>query len=336
MKESQIRPPELKEAQERAKEADRTWLRGYPSRFVGVNCPACAGYRSSPKWQKHGFAYRECADCRMVYMSPRPTETILAAYHLRSENYKYWAEHIFPATDDVRLEEIHLPRAERILRLCKEQDLTPTKLLDVGTGYGTFCRAMRRIDPEIDVFAIEPVPALAEVCERDDILVFDRPVDKLHFAENTFGVITAWEVVEHVFSPRAFLEKCLAWLKPDGLLFLSCPNVKGFDVSVLGQRSGTVEHEHLNYFHPESLSALLTDVGFNVLEISTPGKLDAELARKAALDGTLDLSDRPFLRHVLIEDWERLGPSFQVWLAENGLSSHMQTVCQKWIDDAVL
>jgi SAM-dependent methyltransferase len=141
-------------------------------------------------------------------------------------------------------------------------------------------------------------------------------------------VVTSFEVIEHLFSPRAFLEKCLSLLPPGGIYVVTCPNVKGFDITVLGDRSMPVDTEHLNYMHPRSLGHLLETVGFEVLESQTPGRLDAELVRKGALAGDVDLDEQPFLREVLIEEWDRLGEPFQDFLAESGLSSHMWLVAR--------
>jgi hypothetical protein len=42
-----------------------------------------------------------------------------------------------------------------------------------------------------------------------------------------------------------------------------------------------------------------------------------------------DLPLDPFLRRVLIDEWDRLGWPFQQFLAANGLSSHMWVVARK-------
>ena len=59
----------------------------------------------------------------------------------------------------------------------------------------------------------------------------------------------------------------------------------------------------------------------------TPGRLDAEFVREAALKGDVRLD--PFLHRVLVEEWERLGWPFQTFLAEQGLSSHMWLVARR-------
>ena len=61
---------------------------------------------------------------------------------------------------------------------------------------------------------------------------------------------------------------------------------------------------------------------------SAPGATSKAL-REAALAGKIDLSGDPFLKRVLVDEWERLGPPFQRFLAEHGLSSHMWLVARK-------
>jgi hypothetical protein len=63
--------------------------------------------------------------------------------------------------------------------------------------------------------------------------------------------------------------------------------------------------------------------------VSTPGRLDAEFVRTAALAGRCDLSNQPFLRRVLIDEWDTLGWPFQQFLADRKLSAHMWAVFRK-------
>jgi hypothetical protein len=90
---------------------------------------------------------------------------------------------------------------------------------------------------------------------------------------------------------------------------------------MLGAKALAVDAEHVNLFNPASLSRLIAAHGFAVLEATTPGRLDAEFVREAALKGEIALD--PFLKRTLVEEWDRLGWPFQQFLAANGLSSHM-------------
>jgi 2-polyprenyl-3-methyl-5-hydroxy-6-metoxy-1,4-benzoquinol methylase len=83
--------------------------------------------------------------------------------------------------------------------------------------------------------------------------VVDKPIETVREGElPQADVIASFETIEHLFDPAGFLHACHRLLRPGGLLVLTCPNGQGFDVLVLGDRSDTVDAEHLNYFNPPS------------------------------------------------------------------------------------
>ena len=85
----------------------------------------------------------------------------------------------------------------------------------------------------------------------------------------------------------------------------------------------------MNYFNPKSLAGLLVQSGLEILESFTPGKLDADLVRNKILAGEFDVTKQPFLRKVLIDEWESLGAPFQDFLVQQGMSSNMWVVARK-------
>ena len=77
-----------------------------------------------------------------------------------------------------------------------------------------------------------------------------------------FDVVAASDVIEHTRSPKDFLEKAYALLRPGGLIFLVTPSLDSWSRKLLGNRWMEYKVEHLFYFGQKSLSRLLTDVGF--------------------------------------------------------------------------
>ena len=74
-------------------------------------------------------------------------------------------------------------------------------------------------------------------------------------------VITSIESIEHVFDPKKYIKGIYDKLHDGGLLFIATPNIKGFDLLVLKDKSdNTTAPDHLNYFHPKSISLLLGKV----------------------------------------------------------------------------
>jgi 2-polyprenyl-3-methyl-5-hydroxy-6-metoxy-1,4-benzoquinol methylase/ribosomal protein S27E len=329
MKESEIRPDHLMQGQLEAFAADLHRLLQHKGSFVHVPCPACGGEDAHKAFEKYELTYVVCSGCGTMYVNPRPTPALLETYYATSENYQYWNKYIFPASQEARCERIFRPRAERIADICRRNNIENGTLLEVGAGFGTFCEEMQRLGIFRRVVAVEPTPDLAETCRRKGLEVVEKPIEQVRFERDTFDVVASFEVIEHLFSPRDFLLSCADVLSPGGLLVITCPNVRGFDIVVLQALSGSVDTEHLNYFHPISLSHLVTQCGFETVEVLTPGKLDAELVRKKILTGELDVSSQPFLKQVLIDEWERVGDSLQRFLADNMLSSHMWLVARK-------
>jgi len=328
LRENEIRPDHLMDGQAEAAAADINWLMQRSRSFVLVPCPACGFQTASEAFRKSGLVYEICMDCGTMYINPRPGPELLEEYYNRSEGYRYWNEHIFPASEGARRDKIFRPRARRIADICHRNNIDNGVLMEVGAGFGTFCEEALRLGTFRRVIAVEPVPDLAETCRRRGLEVIEEPIERVRFERGTVDVIVSFEVIEHLFSPRDFFRKCADILSPDGLLVVTCPNIKGFDMVVLRDLSSTVGAEHLNYFHPVSLSRLVRECGFGTLEVITPGKLDAELVRKAILSGELDAFPHPFLRQVLVEEWERVGDNFQRFLADNRLSSHMWLVAR--------
>jgi 2-polyprenyl-3-methyl-5-hydroxy-6-metoxy-1,4-benzoquinol methylase/ribosomal protein S27E len=328
--EEQIRPKHLMDGQKVAALTDVGRMLSRCSEFVEVDCPACGSSEKVQRFTKNGMRYVACAHCETLYVSPRPTAEVLGWFYQGSPNYAYWNTHVFPASEPARRQRIFVPRVDRLLDMCKRHGVQTEALLEVGIGFGTFCSELKSRNVFKRVVGVEPTPDLAQTCRDRGIEVIEKPVELIDSAEvGLFDVVASFEVIEHLFSPRDFVEQMLRLLKPGGLMMLTCPNAKGFDVETLGPVGTTVDHEHLNYFHPKSLAAMLEKLNMNVLECVTPGRLDAELVRNKVLEGEFSLATQPFLQKILIDEWDTHGAAFQDFLSANGLSSNLWIVARK-------
>ena len=325
-----IRPTDLRRLQEEAYARDLARLRKRLPEFVHTSCPACGKDDAQPAFAKYGFAFTRCRACRTLYMCPRPTPDVMERYYGNSENYKFWAEHIFPASEVNRREKIHRPMLDYLVAVCKRHGVARRKLVEVGPGFGTFIALAQNTRSFNKVVAIERNPEMAAACRKRGVQVIERAVEDVRPEEvGAADVLVSFEVIEHLYAPAEFLRDAARLLRPGGLLLLSCPNGEGFDTALLGAQSVQVDSEHVNLFNPDSLAGLVERSGFEVLEKETPGRLDAELVRDAALSGKLDLSGNPFLQRVLIDEWEQLGGPFQSFLAANGMSGHLRILAKK-------
>jgi 2-polyprenyl-3-methyl-5-hydroxy-6-metoxy-1,4-benzoquinol methylase len=323
LSEEELCPATLLRGQEEAFARDIERLQARSAEFVTVPCPACGSFQADHAFAKHTFTYVVCRRCATLYMNPRPSPAVMASYYSDSENYRYWAKYIFPSSEASRREKLHKPWLERVVGYCNQHGIERGLLLEIGAGFGTFASVAQQSGRFRRVVAIEPTPEMAAACRARGVEVIAKGIEEVADEVPSADVAVAFEVVEHLFEPRQFFRQCARLLRPGGLLVVSCPNGQGFDISVLGAVSLAIDPEHVNLMNPKSLSLLIRSCGFEILEAATPGRLDAEFVRTAALEGKFDLSGCPFLKRVLLDEWDMLGWPFQQFLAANGLSSHM-------------
>ncbi|KKG07358.1 bifunctional 2-polyprenyl-6-hydroxyphenol methylase/3-demethylubiquinol 3-O-methyltransferase UbiG [Methanosarcina sp. 2.H.A.1B.4] len=331
MKEENIRPEVLMRDNHELHIKDVHELLTQRKDFVQIPCPACECTKNKFIFDKNGFTFVSCVECGTVFINPRPTLEMLVNFYKCSNSIKHWNDYIFPQSEEHRRNQIFAPRAKKIVELCRKYEIRTKVLIDVGAGFGTFGQEIKKLNMFNEVIVIEPSTDLAKSCLQKDLNVIAKSIEEIRDDElEKADVVTNFELIEHLFWPKDFLLTCRRILRPKGLFIFTTPNIRGFDLQVLSKLSENIGGpNHVNYFHPDSITRLLENTGFEVLEIITPGKLDAELVRNKILSGDFEVSNHPFLKQILIEKWGNVGESFQDFLANNGLSSHMWVIAKK-------
>ena len=79
-----------------------------------------------------------------------------------------------------------------------------------------------------------------------------------------YDAVTAFDVLEHLREPRAFLDRLRGWLAPGGTLALTLPDVSSVYPRLLMGRHWFyyAPSDHLHYFDPRTITRLLGDHGF--------------------------------------------------------------------------
>lgn len=325
-KENDIRPLILKKEQSKYIQEDINFLLKEKNKFVDIDCPTCSKKNETIKFEKNGFTYIECKNCTMLYVSPRPTFTILKEFYANSVNYKFFNDYIFPSSKETRREKIFIPRVEKVIQLCKEQNIETTSILEIGAGYGLFLEEMQKRNIFHNIMGVEASDALHERSEKLGFNVYNGIFEELNI-EQKFDVIVSFEVIEHIFNPKSVLSKIYNTLNDNGLLVMTFPNYNGFDIATLMNVSDSIDHEHLNYFNEKSITMLLEKIGFKEILASTPGVMDVDLVRNKILDNKFEAN--PFIYDICINRYEEIGDTFQNFLIQNKLSSNMMVIAKK-------
>lgn len=290
-----------------------------------IHCPACSagGVHS---FTKHSFAYEECPDCQTLFVSPRPTPAAFARYYAEAESVKFWASTFYKQTADARREKLWNPKARMLHELALRFGQRDHTVFDIGGGYGIFAEEYAKVSGK-DVVVIEPTPELAQVCRDKGIRVVQEFLEDVTPEQVGTGPKTfvSFEVFEHLHDPRHFLAQLFALMATGDLFIFTTLSAAGVDIQALWEHSDAVHPpHHLNFFTPRSAQRLLEHHGFEVLEISTPGKLDIDiLCRNQG-----SIKDR-FWRSFVAQASDEQKQAAQSFVSANGLSSHMLVVAQK-------
>ena len=96
-----------------------------------------------------------------------------------------------------------------------------SRVLDIGCGTGTMLTYLARYG---DAEGIDMDAEAIQYChERGLTRVKQAKADLLPFADDTFELVTALDVIEHIDDDRAALSEALRVLQPGGTLLISVP-----------------------------------------------------------------------------------------------------------------
>jgi 2-polyprenyl-3-methyl-5-hydroxy-6-metoxy-1,4-benzoquinol methylase len=125
-----------------------------------------------------------------------------------------------------------------------------SKILELGAGSGYLSNKLS--NEGYDVTALDlvsdnfrPIDSVKFICAD----LNDR-FDKL-LGNNTYDIILAVELIEHLENPRDFIRKCRCLLKDDGILIVTTPNIENPISKAMYLKYGTFQWFTDNDYHKE-------------------------------------------------------------------------------------
>jgi SAM-dependent methyltransferase len=150
------------------------------------------------------------------------------------------------------------------------------RLLDIGFGAGTLLAAAQRGGWTVCGTELS-APAVDAARGRGYDVVLGS-LDEGAFAGQSFDVVTAVEVIEHLTDPLELLTHAAAVLRPGGLLWMTTPHGRGISARMLGERWSVVSPpEHIQWFSVRGMRGLLRRAGFRSMRFSTRGTNPSEI-----------------------------------------------------------
>ena len=224
-----------------------------PDALVEVTCPVCHASGRKQLLRQQGFALHRCLDCFHIYVSPRLRDDLQIQIGSETE------------PDGDTFLEVQRIYAESICRRLKDE-ARGRRLLDIGFGGGHLMHMARAYG--FEVFGIDGSAQLVEAQQP----FFGQRLQTAVIGDDalpwgSLDVIVMSHVIEHLGDPGAVLKQVWEALNPEGLLFAAVPDMGSVQFRILGKRWNVINPlAHFQYFNQASLTRLLTDSGFEIVE----------------------------------------------------------------------
>jgi len=141
------------------------------------------------------------------------------------------------------------------------------RLLDLGCGY--HARTLTTLAPRISSGTGVDIAVSAKVKEIANLTIIEKPIESSirEQKDNSFNVILAISVLEHLEDPCTVLKECHRILADNGLLLINVPTWRGktfLEISAFKLKlSPAVEvNDHKMYYDQKDLWPLLVKAGF--------------------------------------------------------------------------
>lgn len=214
-----------------------------------------------------GYAgLRRCRNCTHVWADLTLDAESIAKLYQRSY---FFGDEYGNYLDDRRIIEKNF--AHRLQTLQRYVGPSHRRLFELGCAYGFFLNLARdsfETVSGIDVSADAVRYASSELnlaASCGDLLASDLSLQR-------FDVACLWDTIEHLATPRRYIETIAEHMSPGGLLAITTGDIGSLNARMQKGRWRLIHPPtHLHYFTHRSLATLLDRAGFDVVHVDYPG-----------------------------------------------------------------
>lgn len=234
---------------------------------VTAGCNLCGSARHVHLFTKNGFDLVRCEHCSLAYIANPPDEEGIKAIYTASSAYH--DRLLDRCSSEFAVQSAIADQHIKMLRHFRP-NLSGLTVLDIGCSSGIFLDAARKqgmrpygaeLSPETSAFA------------RDEfgLEVHHGNWRDAGYREESFDVITLFDVIEHLPDPAGELAAIQRLLKPGGLLLQSTPDIDGLFPRASYALASALDYwphpeppHHLFQFSQKTLSAMVAKAGYSV------------------------------------------------------------------------
>jgi len=160
-------------------------------------------------------------------------------------------------------------RADRMMKTCEKllkKKRSNIRLLDVGCS-----SAAESVGVQAE--GVEPSPNPAQTAVAHGLKVQQGFIEDLHLHDESFDVITLFEVVEHLSDPLPLFKECHRILSLGGIMIVRTGNTDSWTARCMRGNweyfDMTRHGGHISFFSPSSFDLLARRSGFKIIRLNT-------------------------------------------------------------------
>jgi len=153
------------------------------------------------------------------------------------------------------------------------KDRREIHLLDVGCSSGAFISFAKNLG--VDAEGVEPAAGPARTAQAAGLRVYQGFLEEIQLPEESFDVVTVFEVIEHLKNPTGLVQECHRILRTGGLMVFRTGNTDSWTARYM---KGRWEYFHISkhgghicFYNPTSMESLAKRSGFIIENIRTYG-----------------------------------------------------------------
>jgi SAM-dependent methyltransferase len=265
--------------------------------------------------------FHHCSHCGSIFAAPVPCQIDLDGLNANGEASRFRTQHFdqqFSARQRIK---INAPIVRWIAQVCEELNIRHPDFAYVGnddTG---------AMDSILDVLS----PSAITVIEQTNQMLPPLSHPQLSFNEapdNQYDIIVDLGSLEKVSAPNKRMKLWNRILNTGGVLMLTTNSASSIEYRLLGANAPSfIALDRLTLFSVSALQEALDLAGFDLLELSTPGRVDVELL-KYGLEKQ-DARGIEFWHHTLKHGTDFMIKDLQNFLQQHLLSSYMRVLARK-------
>ena len=158
-------------------------------------------------------------------------------------------------------------RGRALAKLYDTTQQRPETILDLGCGFGHLLFGFNQVFPDARYIGVEYDEKTGDTLKKSGFEFRYGGIDDIADLNGTIDILITSHVFEHVVEPHVFLEKCIALLKPGGVVLWEMPNLDIFNLKCERRHS-----PHICLWDIKTLESILKEHQLDVLFLDTAGK----------------------------------------------------------------